>query len=173
MVHIPGHFSYTSPSDISSQVTGWRAQGVSSEEINRRLANMTQGGGIGGIGGVGGVGGVGGGGDAQTSFFGPQDILAEAPKATFFSFQDQFGGAPTQRRHFQGQFQDIYNQYLGTLGQQLRQDTQAGRAPSSPSASFLDFMGDFDFSQQFGQIPPSIRGGTTGRFAPPARFLNF
>ena len=110
--------------------------------------------------------------DNWTSFVGPQDILAEAPKATFFSFQDQFGGAPTQRRHFQGQFQDIYNQYLGTLGQQLRQDAQAGRDPR-PSTSFLDFMGDFNFSQQFGQIPPSIRGGTTGRFAPSARFLNF
>jgi hypothetical protein len=100
------------------------------------------------------------------SFLDPETILGEAPKTTFFSFQNQFGGAPTQRRHFQDQFQDIFNQFLGTLGQDIRQ----GQAPTR---TFLDFMGDFDFSQQFGQIPPSIRGGTTGRFAPPARFLNF
>jgi hypothetical protein len=105
----------------------------------------------------------------------PRTLLGEEPRATFFSFQNQFGGAPTQRRHFQGQFQDIYNQYLGSLGQQLRQDAQAGREAYGGEVQplFLDFMGDFNFSEQFGQIPPSIRGGTTGRFAPPARFLNF
>lgn len=98
-------------------------------------------------------------------FFSPDELLEDAPRETFFSFQNQFGRAPTQRRYFQDQFQDIYNQYLGTFAQQIQ-----GRTPRS---TFSEFMGDFDFNQQFGQIPPSIRGATTSRFAPPARFLNF
>jgi len=102
-----------------------------------------------------------------SAFASPQDILAESPRSTFFSFQDQFGqgGGPNQRRFFQNQFQDVFNQYLGGLGQQLRQG-------SIPQGTFEDFLGDFNFSGEFGRLPPSIRGATTQRFAPPTRFLS-
>ena len=94
------------------------------------------------------------------SFLDPQEMLSAMPEASHFSFQDQFGQAPTQRRFFQGQFQNIFNQFLGGLGKQIRQ----GEAPTN---TFEDFMGNYNFGQQ------SVRGATTSRFAPSARFLNF
>jgi hypothetical protein len=171
MTHILGHYAdaggneffprnYLTAADMDTQVAAWQKAGVSTADMNRRLLGATV------AGATVGEGFSQGGSTGLPSFLDPKTILGEAPKTTFFSFQNQFGGAPTQRRHFQGQFQDIYNQYLGTLGQDIRQ----GQAPTR---TFLDFMGNFNFSEQFGQIPPSIRGGTTGRFAPPARFLNF
>jgi len=103
----------------------------------------------------------------MSSFLGSlgQGLARELPEATFFSFQNQFGGSPTQRRYYQGQFSNIFNQYLGTLGQQLSQ----GQSPPA----FQDFMGGYNFGQQFAQLPPSIRGATTARFAPQTRFLRF
>ena len=100
------------------------------------------------------------------SFLNPQDILGEAPEATFFSFQDQFGQGQTQKNFFRGQFKNIFNQFLGGLGQELRQG-------QLPTGTFTDFLGDFDFNQQFAQTAPSLRGGLRGRFAPPTRFLPF
>ena len=92
--------------------------------------------------------------------------LAGSPEAAYFSFQNEFGQAPTQRRFFQGQFKNIFNEFLGGLGQQFRQ----GEIPTN---TFSDFLGNYNFGQQFGQIAPSVRGATTSRFAPSARFLNF
>ena len=100
------------------------------------------------------------------SFLDPQEMLSAMPEASYFSFQDQFGQAPTQRRFFQGQFQNIFNQFLGGLGQQIQQG-------ESPTNTFSDFLGNYNFGQQFGQLPPSVRGATTSRFAPSSRFLNF
>jgi hypothetical protein len=99
------------------------------------------------------------------SFLDPSDILGESPQATFFSFQDQFGDGQTQRRFFQNQFTPIFNQFLGTLGQDLRQ----GQLPEQTFESFLE---TFNFGEQFARLAPSIRGATTQRFAPPARFFN-
>jgi hypothetical protein len=99
-------------------------------------------------------------------FLDPQSLLRGEDPATYFSFQNQFGQAPTQRRFFQGQFQNIFNQFLGGLGQQIQQG-------ESPTNTFSDFMENYNFGQQFGQLPPSVRGATTSRFAPSARFLNF
>ena len=171
MTHILGHYAdaggneffprnYLTAADMDTQVAAWQKAGVSTADMNRRLLGAT-------------VGGVRVGGQ---DIIGPEDILREAPQQTFFSFQNQFGRGPTQRSYFQGQFQEIFNQYLGMRGQQLRRDIQAGGAPSAAGGTapnFLDFMGDFNFSEQFAAIPPSMRGGTTGRFAPSARFLNF
>ena len=100
------------------------------------------------------------------SFLDPQEMLAAVPEAAYFSFEDQFGQAPTQRRFFQGQFQNIFNQFLGGLGQQIQRG-------ESPTNTFSDFLGNYNFGQQFGQLPPSVRGATTSRFAPTSRFLNF
>ena len=100
------------------------------------------------------------------SFLDPGDILGEAPEATFFSFQDQFGKSANQRNFFQSQFKPIFNQFLGRLGQDIKQG-------EAPTRTFEDFLGSFNFGQEFARLPPSIRGATTSRFAPSARFLNF
>ena len=100
------------------------------------------------------------------SFLDPQEMLAAVPEAAYFSFQDQGGQSPTQRRFFQSQFQNVFNKFLGGLGQQWRE------GQTSPD-TFTDFLGNYNFGQQFSQLPPSVRGATTSRFAPSSRFLNF
>ena len=99
------------------------------------------------------------------SFLDPSDILGESPQATFFSFQDRFGDGQNQRRFFQNQFTPIFNQFLGNLGQDLRQGQQ-------PTDTFENFLENFNFGERFAGLAPSIRGATTQRFAPPARFFN-
>ena len=101
-----------------------------------------------------------------SSILDPSDILAESPETTFFSFQNQFGPSANQRNFFQSQFKPIFNQFLGKLGQDIKQG-------DAPTRTFEDFLGNFNFGQEFARLPPSIRGATTSRFAPSARFLNF
>jgi hypothetical protein len=99
-------------------------------------------------------------------FLQQEDFTGAEPKLSFFSFQDQFGQGQNQRNYFRGQFQNFFNQFLGTLGQDLRQG-------QSPTRTFEDFLGGVDFNQQFASIAPSLRGANTARFAPPTSFLNF
>jgi hypothetical protein len=87
------------------------------------------------------------------------DLLGEEPRAAFFSFQNQFGRSPNQRRFFQNQFAKYQNEFLGTMGRQLRQGMM-------PQQNFEDFLGDIPFTQRFASLPPSFRGAQTGRFAP-------
>jgi len=97
------------------------------------------------------------------SFFDTRDLLGEEPEAAFFSFQDQFGQSPNQRRFFQNQFANIQNEFLGALGQQLRVGMR-------PQQTFMDFLGKTDFANRFASLPPSARGAQTSRFSPRAVF---
>ena len=106
-------------------------------------------------------------GDTQnTSFLSPEDFLGADPQLEYFSFQDQFGRGQKQRDYFKSQFSDILNQFRGSLGSTLQQG-------NIPTNTFSDFLENYNFGQQFGQIAPSMRGATTSRFAPTSRFLNF
>jgi hypothetical protein len=108
--------------------------------------------------------------DGFSSFLNPENILAKSPQMAYFSFQNQFGRTPTQRGFFQGQFQNFFNQYLGNLGQQLR--GTGGQPGQVPTNTFSDFL-EQNLGQQYAGLPPSVRGMTTSRFAPQARFLNY
>jgi len=90
------------------------------------------------------------------------DVLEESPRASFFSFVNQQN--QPQQRFFQNQFQTIQNEFLGNLGQQLREGNQ-------PSQTFTDFLSDFPFSERFSALPPALRGALTNRFAPSIRFF--
>jgi len=112
---------------------------------------------------------------SNNSFLTPEDFLGapgrEARELEFFSFQDQFRGkgGGNQQRFFERQFNPIFNQFLGGLGQQLQQ----GTVPSAGN-TFSDFLSQPDFfNQRFASIAPSVRGANTNRFAPSARFLSF
>jgi hypothetical protein len=95
------------------------------------------------------------------------DLLGEEPRAAFFSFQDQFGQrSPNQRRYFQNQFSNIHNEFLGKLGQQLRQGVM-------PQQTFTDFLGGLPFSQRFASLPPEMRGGQQSRLSPRTAFNFF
>ena len=56
------------------------------------------------------------------------EYLEGEPKAAYYSYGDRFGGGRRQQNFYQNSFADLYNQYLGTLGTQVRQ----GLAPSGP-----------------------------------------
>lgn len=98
-----------------------------------------------------------------TSFL---DFLEEEPRTAFFSFQDQFGKAPAQQRYFQGQFQNIQNEFLGQLGQQIR-------GGGLPTLRFADFLSQFPFTQRYAQLSPFQRGERSAIFNPRTRFLPF
>ena len=95
-----------------------------------------------------------------------RSILDENPQTAFFSFQNQFGQSPNQRRFIGNQFQDIHNQFLGMLGQQLR-------GGETPDLRFTDFLGDFNFNEQFRSFSPTQRGQGQRNFSPRTRFLPF
>ena len=93
-------------------------------------------------------------------------FLEGQPQATFFSFQDQFGQSPGQRNVIRDQFSDIYNEYLGFLGQQAR----SGQQPSGTFEKFLD-KPDF-FKKRIQDLSPSQRGGGSrlNQFVPNLQF---
>ena len=83
-------------------------------------------------------------------------------RSSFFSFVNQ--QQSPQRRFFQNQFQNIQNQFLGQLGQTIRQGGQ-------PDQTFQSFLEGFPFSQRFQELPPALRGQLNNRFAPSVRFF--
>jgi hypothetical protein len=95
-----------------------------------------------------------------------EDILADEPQLAYFGQQQRFGRSPVQKRFFKDQFQQVFNRYLGQLGEQV----QGGQAPS---LRFGDYMKDFDFNRYFGDIEPSRRGFFPSRTAPRTRFLYY
>jgi hypothetical protein len=112
----------------------------------------------------------------MTSPFGGDfsSFLEDVPRASFFSFQDQFGGGngqgvsnPAQERFFQSQFSDIYNQYLGNLGRQIRNQPN-----QMPTGTFTGFLSQPNFFRnQFQSLPPSFRGINQLPFAPPSQWV--
>ena len=92
------------------------------------------------------------------------DFLEEEPRLAYYGQQGRFGRSPNQRRYFQDAFQNIFNQYLGQLGQQIQGGGQ-------PNLQFTDFIRDFDFNQSFANLDPGERGFFPSRIAPRTRFL--
>lgn len=100
----------------------------------------------------------------MTMGFDFKTILEEEPRATFFSFQNQFGQSPNQRRYFQNQFQNIHNEYLGTIGSAVRRG-------ETPTLRFGNFLENLPFTERYTSLPPSLRGDFKSQFAPRTRFL--
>jgi len=93
------------------------------------------------------------------------DWLEAEPQAAYFSYQGDWG-APRQRQYYRNQYSDIYNEYLGLLGKQLRAGTQ-------PNEKFVDFLSGFDWNKRFQQLPLSQRPGANrfSDFVPPVSWL--
>ena len=95
-------------------------------------------------------------------------FLEDVPQAGYFSYQNQFGKSPNQRKYFQNQFQEVQNQYMGQLGQIMR-------TGGEPTLSFMDYLDQYfspggGQSQQWGSMSPRQRGTQRSGFAPSARF---
>ena len=95
-----------------------------------------------------------------------RDLLEAEPDIPFFGRlfsqdtrgRDQF--TPNQQAAFRNQRQQFTDRFLAQIFEQI----QRGEAPSE---RFTDFIGDFDFGQEFNQQ----FGPGTARFAPRTQFL--
>jgi len=93
-------------------------------------------------------------------------FLEQKPEAAFLGAGAGFATSPLRRRFLQSQFENVFKQYMGGLGQQAI----AGRLPERPQL-FGDFMRNFDFNRLFSQQPRVARGASSGFFNPRTRFL--
>jgi len=78
-------------------------------------------------------------------------------------FGNPFGTSPASRRYFQGQFQNIYDEFLGKQGRAL----QGGQMPAQ---NFQQFLQAFPFTQRYSALPPEMTGRTLGGFAPRVQY---
>lgn len=91
------------------------------------------------------------------------DLLEEPGFGQQAAFQSRVGGLrPNLQRFYRNQFSNIQNRYLGQLGGQIT-------SGSAPTLRFQDFLGNFDFQNNFRSLPPGLAGRNTGRFAPQIR----
>ena len=100
--------------------------------------------------------------------FNPFDEFLEAtPQAAYYSYSDEWGGGgKKQSQYYQNQFQNVYNQYLGSLGGMLRQ----GVMPQAEN-TFASYLGNYDWNQEsLGQYQ---RGDFTSQFNPRTRQIYF
>ena len=106
------------------------------------------------------------------------DLLAEQPQlayqATVSRQFPQFDAMTRpQRRHrdyWGDQYQNIYNEYLGTQGQGLL-DLARGQQPQQSPQSFSQYLENVPFTQRYAALTPQQRGTTTRRFAPSTRYI--
>ena len=103
-----------------------------------------------------------------------RDMLEYKPSLAYYSsptgqaFAGRGGG---QRQYFQRSFGDIYNEYLGQLGSQIRETGTA------PTRRFEDFLADDPFTRRYTRMSPGMRRsfGETDRssFSPTTRLLYY
>ena len=91
----------------------------------------------------------------------PTAAYYSSPRGTSFS-----GGSPGRRRYYQNQFQDVYNEFLGALGSQIRQGGE-------PTMRWTDYLESYPFTERYAALPPQQAGRTTARFNPSTRHIYF
>ena len=96
-------------------------------------------------------------------------LLEQLPQAAYYSSPagQTFGAQGSrQQRYFQQNYQDVYNQYMGALGQQMRQG-------QNPNLSFQQFLEQDPWTSRYSQLPQAARGVNTGVNNPRTRFLYY
>lgn len=98
-------------------------------------------------------------------------FLEERPQVAYYSSPTgmAFGGrSPASQKFFERSFGDIYNQYLGELGSQIR-DYSSGKTKDTPSLTFTEYLKRDPFTDRYTAMPPTARGSFTGSYAPQTR----
>ena len=94
-----------------------------------------------------------------------KDLLGEYPEAGFATrLQSQTPQGSAQRRFFAPRFNPIFQEYLGTTGQEILEG-------GAPTLTFDKFLQNFDFNQRFRSRAPTERGQGQARFNRPTRFF--
>ena len=97
------------------------------------------------------------------------DFLEYKPEVAYYSsikggqFADQ---SPAQQQYYEKSFGDVYNQYLGKLGSQIR-DGEA------PSLKWTEYLEQDPFTERYTALPPSQKGSFTGAYSPTTRRIFF
>ena len=91
--------------------------------------------------------------------------LERDPRAAYFSSAPfQGASSPAQRRYWEGQFGNVYNQYSGAMGSALREGREG--------PSFVDYLSQTPFTERYTALSPSMRpGGSFRRFSPGTRYM--
>ena len=87
-----------------------------------------------------------------------QAYLRGNPRAAFFASLK--GLPPFMQSYFQNQYDPIYGEYLGGLGE-------------NPSQNFPSFLGGQNFQNRFYSTPQRQRGFYPSQYSPRTRFLSF
>jgi hypothetical protein len=70
------------------------------------------------------------------------------------------GYAPAAQQYWSGQYGNVMNQYMGSMGRSMR-------AGQEPEMSFVDYLEQYPWTQRYTALSPAMRpGGSTSRFAP-------
>lgn len=96
-------------------------------------------------------------------------LLEQLPQAAYFSSPtgQSFGaGSPSKQRYFQQNYQDVFNQYMGALGQQIR-------GGQNPNLSFQSFLEQDPWTSRYSQLPQAARGVNTGMNDPRTRYIYY
>ena len=105
-------------------------------------------------------------GTSNGSNFWQDYVLPYAPQAAYYS-ASPFGGesSPAAQQYWSGQYGNVHNQFMGELGRSYRRGEE-------PTMSFVDYLDQYPFTERYTALGPQMRaGGSTGRFAPSARYM--
>ena len=106
------------------------------------------------------------------------NLLEQVPEAAYYSSpagQSFASGSPRQRSYFENQFSNIYNQYLGALGTEIR---AGGGLPETRFQDYLEnvnpYQGNSLFQARYGALTPNQRGDYSAmNLAPRTRFMYY
>ena len=86
-----------------------------------------------------------------------RDMMEYKPQLAYYSSPtaQSFARSPARRQFFQRSFGDVYNEYLGKLGSQIRSDP-SGQTP--PTQRFQDFLKTDPFTRRYTRMSPEMRG---------------
>jgi hypothetical protein len=96
-------------------------------------------------------------------------LLRNMEEAAYYSSPtgQAFGArSPRRQRYYQQAYGDVFNQYMGALGQQIR-------SGGDPDMSFESFLQSDPWTSRYGQLPQGMRGVNTGMYNPRTRFLYY
>jgi hypothetical protein len=95
----------------------------------------------------------------------PQAAYYSSPTGQAFA-SPQGRSTPRRQRYFQQGYGDVFNQYMGALGQQIRSGTD-------PNLTFQSFLESDPWTSRYAQLPQGMRGVNTSMYNPRTRFLYY
>mgnify|MGYP004453707231 FL=1 len=95
--------------------------------------------------------------------------LESEPAAAYYSSPRGsafMGTAPARREYYQDQYQNVYNEFLGALGSQIR-------GGGVPTMKWTDYLEDYPFTERYAALSPTQAGRGTRQFSPRTRQLYY